>query len=265
MVLSGASTQKRFVVLAMPRTGSNMLVSLLDTHPEIDCFGELMRPTPDWMLRKGYRGALRNLEHVDPKYRDDAVRFANPWPFVEELVAKCATKPIVGFKLMLMQHPQFMDELIADAGYAKILLHRANPLAAYSSGEIAKVTGQGTARKGMEVKRAKVTFEEDDFRRYLELRDRRYEDVRRRLAASGPYLEVEYLELVAGDAVPRVVDFLSAKTSVELQPETIKRNSSNLLERFNNPDAVQTLLTALGTEHWAVEGNQPASPASVSR
>jgi hypothetical protein len=265
MVLSGASTQKRFVVLAMPRTGSNMLVSLLDTHPEIDCFGELMRATPGWMLRQGYRGALCNLEHVDPKYRDDAVRFANPRAFVDEVIAKRATKPIVGFKLMLTQHPQFMDELIADTDYAKVLLYRANPLAAYSSGQIAKVTGQGTARKGMEIKRAKVTFEEDDFRRFLELRDRHYQDVRQRLTDSGPYLEVEYLELVVGYAVPRVVDFLGAETSVELLPETIKRNPSNLLERFSNPDAVQTVLTALGAEHWAVESHESARPISASR
>jgi hypothetical protein len=264
-VLPGVARQKRFVLLAMPRSGSNMLVSLLDTHPEIDCFGELMRITPDWMRREGYRGALLSLEHVDPKYQDDAVRFANPGAFVDELVAKCATKPIVGFKLMLMQHPQFLDELIDDAGYAKILLYRANPLAAYSSGQIAKVTGQGTARKGMEIKRAKVTFEEEDFRRYLELRERRYEEVRQRLAASGPYLEVEYLELVAGDAVLRAVGFLGAETSVELQPDTIKRNSSNLLERFNNPDTVQTVLTALGAEDWAVETHQPAIPADASR
>jgi hypothetical protein len=230
-----------------------MLVSLLNRHPEIDCFGELMRATPDWMRRDGYRGTLRSLKHVDPKYRDDAVRFASPRLFVDELMARRATRPIVGFKLMLTQHPQFMDELIADYEYAKILLYRANPLAAYSSGKIASMTGQGTAREGMEIRRAKVTFLEDDFRRYLELRDRLYKDVRQRLTASGPYVEVEYLELANGTAAPRVIGFLRADISVKLQPRTIKRNSSNLLERFKNPDKVQATLAAMDAEHWALE------------
>ena len=243
-----------------------MLVSLLDAHPEIHCFGELMRRTPGWMLRDGYSGALRSLERVDPKYRDDAVRFEIPRAFVDEVMAKLATEPIVGFKLLLAQHPDFMDELIADPGYTKILLYRANALASFSSGRIAKATGQGSAHKNTEIKRAKVTFKEYDFRRYLKRRERHYEGVRQRLAASGQaYLEIEYLDLVAGSAVPQAVAFLGADPAVALQPRTIKRNPSNLLERFNNPDTVQTVLTAMGAEHWAVERPQSTTPTSVSR
>lgn len=250
----------RFVVLSMPRTGSNMLVSLLDGHPAISCFGELMRKTPQWMREQGYRGALRNLEYVDPRFREDAVRFAEPRAFVDAVIAaRAATAETVGCKLMLNQHPAYLAELVDDPCYAKILLHRANPLAVYSSGKIAKATGQGTARKGTVVKRAKVPFDKAEFQRFLSSHRRLYSDVRRRLAASGTaHLEVEYLDLIGGHAVPEIVAFLGADPAQALQPETIKRNPSDLLERFDNPDDVRAALKEMNAEEWTVEHRAPA-------
>ena len=39
-----------------------MLVGMLNRHPQIKCLGELMRPTPEYMLRTGYRDVLTVLE-----------------------------------------------------------------------------------------------------------------------------------------------------------------------------------------------------------
>jgi hypothetical protein len=245
---------QRFVLLSSQRSGSNMLRSLLNEHSEVTCFGELMRKTPLRMRARGYRGALQALEHVNKKYRSDSVRFAHPRDFVDDVMAKLATTPIVGFKLMLNQHPSFMSDLIADPAYAKIFLYRANHLASFSSEKIARATGQGAARTGADIKRAKVRFRKGEFRRFLKTREERFEDVRKQLAsASGGHFEIEYLELVEEDGVGRVLDFLGADSACEIKPRTVRRNPSNLLERFDNPDDVLEELTSMGAERWATE------------
>jgi LPS sulfotransferase NodH len=246
---------QRFVVLTSQRSGSNMLRSLLNEHPEVTCFGELMRRTPRRMRSQGYRGALRTLERVDEKYRTDSVRFGHPREFVDDVMAKLATTPIVGFKLMLNQHPGFMSELISDPTYAKILLYRANHLASFSSEKIARATGQGAARTGMDIKRAKVRFRKGEFRRFLKTREEKFEDVRKQLAgAGGGHFEIEYLELVEEeDGIARVLKFLGAESACEIKPRTVRRNPTNLLERFNNPEDVLKELASMGAERWATE------------
>ena len=231
-----------------------MLASLLSAHPEITCFGELMNKKRSNWTRSHDR--TQRGSQVDPKFRDYAVRFAEPKACVEEVMLKRANKPIVGFKLMLPQHPDFMAELIADSNFSKILIDRKNLLAAFSSNEIVKMTGQGSAKRGAEVKSAKIAFREDEFHRFVKRRQRYYADVREKLAASGQaYRETEYLDLVSYAAIPGILIFLGADPAVRLQPTTVKRNPNNILERFTNPAEVQTFLEAHGTEHWAVEGS----------
>lgn len=247
--------QQRFVILTAPRSGSNMLVSILDAHPQITCFGELMRKTAPDMARDGYRGALKALSRVDPRFRDDEVRFNEAAAFLDEAFTKLASSSIVGFKLMLAQHKDLMRQLIDDPTWTKIVLRRANTLAAYSSEKIAKITGQGSVREGTEVKRAKALFEPKPFGRFMKRRKQQYEGVYSRLEASSQtYLDLEYLELVSGDGVRRILDFLGADPNRAAPPRTIKRNPSNLLERFENPDDVACYLRNNGLSEWQSEG-----------
>ena len=73
---------EKFVIITNQRSGSNLLVSMLDDHPQIKCFGESMRITPQWMKEQGYRGVLEILGKVDKVYKDDRYRFAYPYEFV---------------------------------------------------------------------------------------------------------------------------------------------------------------------------------------
>ena len=89
--------KNKFVIVTSQRSGSNMLVSMIDSHPQIRCFGELMRVTPDWMKRDGYRGVLRMLEKVDPVYRDDTFRFAHSHDFVNAVFSLAPNRQLYGF------------------------------------------------------------------------------------------------------------------------------------------------------------------------
>lgn len=247
--------QRQFVILTAPRSGSNMLVSVLDSHPDITCFGELMRKTPPNMVNDGYRGALKTLEEIHPRFREDEVRLGAPREFIKEVFSKVATGHIVGFKLMLRQHPTLLEQLVDDPSWAKIVLRRDNALAAYSSEKIAKITGQGSVRVGAEVKSAKCPFDRKAFARFVQRRNRQYEHVQKRLkAANVNWLDVEYRELGAQDGLQRILEFLGADPRYAAAPKTVKRNPSDILERFEEPNEVAKYLEENGLIEWKIEG-----------
>lgn len=236
----------------MQRTGSNMLVSALNSHPEICCHGELFRRIR--RERSLLKGALKVLKKIDPAFSDDEQRFTRPAEYIDAVYALSGDSLTKGFKLMLLQHPEYCDTLIDDAAVRKIVLHRDNLLACYSSDRIAKVTGQGAAGRFAKVVTAKVPFKADQFERYIAKRRSAYDQVYRRLDAAGQtYLDVEYLDLVNGKGLSRVRDFLGVSPDHDLEVVTQKRNPSSLLDRFENPDVVDSYLRDHGLEHWRVE------------
>lgn len=230
-----------------------MLGTLLNSHPQIKCFGELMRKTPRWMLEQGYRGALRILDKLD-EYKDDQVRFSRPYDFIN---AVFATKPkilIKGFKLHTDQHPDFLELLLRDPEYTVIVLQRDNILAQYSSGKIAETTGQGNAPRGAEIKRARVEFNSVKFNRFVESVEENFKKVRALLAESGKkHFELKYAQLNDQDRLSELVLFLGADPTTELQAGTEKRNSSDILSRFVNPDDARRAIDEMGRPEWARE------------
>ena len=76
------SMREKFVIVTNRRSGSNLLVSMLNSHPQIKCFRELMRATPRGMKKQGYRGVFRILDKVDDVYKNDRYRFGHPFEFL---------------------------------------------------------------------------------------------------------------------------------------------------------------------------------------
>lgn len=241
---------RRFVLLASERTGSNMLVTALDSHPDMRCFGELLRRNAT-----AAKGALRILPSIDPVFMDEAYRRSHVDDYLDAVFALAAGAERVGFKLMLQQHVRLRNALIADPAVAKVLLYRENGLAAYSSDRIARVTGQGTVGLKGTIKTARVPFKPAQFEAFQAQRAQQYAVTRKRLAASGQdWLEVEYLEIARPEGIARVVAFLGADPQAELEVRTQKRNPSDILARFTNPRKVERYLAEHGLERWAHEG-----------
>lgn len=248
---------RKFVVITMQRSGSNMLDNILGEHPEVASFGELMRTTPAWMRKTGYRGALRNLLKVNLLFRLDWIRFAFPYAFVNRVFALPygKDKEVVGFKLHIGQHNRFMRRLIHDPEYALIVLQRENILAQHSSWLIAEETGQGNARKGDAIRRARIEFSPNLFKSYVERVEGNFSSTRELIEQSGkkPF-ELTYMELGSREKNADMFEFLGVDNSIVPEPQTQKRNSSHILSRFSNPDDVQETLQEMGRTEWAKEG-----------
>jgi len=232
-----------------------MLVSMLNGHRQIRCFRELMRATPRWMKKQGYRGALKVLDQVDEKYKKDRYRFAHPEEFVESVFATIKNRPAVcGFKLHINQHPAFLERLLKDARWKIILLRRENVLAQYSSHKISKITGQGNASERTRIIQAKAKFVDREFRKFLKKEEIGWAKVQRTLNACGkPYMAIEYTDLVNTEVADGLLDFLSIGENENLLPTTKKRNSSNILSRFSNEKTVKRSLENINKKRWMNE------------
>jgi LPS sulfotransferase NodH len=143
VTLSAAKPDQRvrFLIVAAERTGTNLLRSLLDTHPDIAAGGELFNPRlvkngiVDWPIELADR--LADLNEM---------RRMAPVEFVERLFNLTYERGYraVGFKL-LYGHGRHIaaviDHLVGDKGIRVIHLRRCNLLRRTLSIERARATG----------------------------------------------------------------------------------------------------------------------------
>ncbi len=240
-----------FVILASQRTGSNMLVSLLDAYPGVSCHGELFR-----QQRVNQKGALRVLKRLPPEFADGEYRAAEFADYLRRVRKLSPKNDYFGFKLMLNQAPQAREALIRDSGCRIVLLYRENLLAVYSSNLIAKATGQGNARVDQEVRTDKVEFVEKRFARFCEKHENTYRDVRRDLErhARERCLDISYLDICQAEGIGKIEQFLGvSKPPDPIAPATAKRNPSRIVDRFSNPELVLDYLERAGRSAWSHE------------
>ncbi|MEM6334422.1 MAG: sulfotransferase [Planctomycetota bacterium] len=256
---------RHFLILTEQRSGSTMLVHMLREHPRVRCFGELMRRTPKWMRERGYKGQLRVLDDLDPKWRDDRYRFANGETFRDLVYATEPGYDWYGFKLHLGQGDGYVERAIGRPEEKLILLRRENLLAQFSSELIAQATGQGNANASTgEVKKARVDFVARDFDKHIKQSDARWSRLTEGIRSAGrDSVYLSYLDAVSGDGVGRALAYLGLEAASGLESNTVKRNTSRIVERFTNVDDVVSHLYRIGRPEWAEEGQDAAVGAEA--
>ena len=132
---------KRFAIIGLARSGSSYLVSMLDSHPEIHCCGEIFNRDGvnlRWPKTLGGRQAGRAIES-----ELEELRARDPQAFLERVFAIDFGKPVLGFKIFRNHNPPMLERIIADRDIAKIVLRRANGLARYASAVARRLAGEG--------------------------------------------------------------------------------------------------------------------------
>lgn len=235
-----------FVILCLGRVGSELLVSLLDSHPDVCCYGEVFTPPyepDDWFdprLPDGVR-AFVDSEQDDPRL------------YMAELASACGATA-VGFKLPLSSikaHPDAVT-LLDDADLRVIRLTRENLLAQHVSGVLAFKTGLWKQGGGKDsyggavhrvdpagCKRGLVS---------LEAREREMD----RLAEGHPTMRLTYEELVAGLRIDE------AQRHVGVEPRSLtsphrKLRTRPLQETIENWDELSAELRGTRFERFLAE------------
>jgi LPS sulfotransferase NodH len=193
-----------FVIVADLRTGSTLLHSSLDRHPQVRCYGEVLHT--DDLPDNGFPGVDRRV-----LTGREVVRRA----FAAEVVLAA------GFRAMI-DHPfpstpqwsDAWDALRETIGLRVIVLNRRDRLAQYASMLVAQRTGAWHPSPGEPILRPEnrptVTIDPEAFRRWSEERNRLYV-LRREQLRDKPSLDLDYESLASDWAgtIRAVQEFLS--------------------------------------------------------
>ena len=236
-----------------------MLVSALDSHPEILCFGELLqrrgKPLAERkFLVKKLRRFMRDQD-TPVETLEQAVRFS-PERFLAEHAAKHPKLRAVGFKFFLAQDPELINRAMREPNFRFIYLTRPNRLATYSSQKIADATGVHNVTKANSARISlaespKVRFDEAEFRSYCEEQEELDRVFQALIDQSADrFHRVRYDQLAETDCYARILEFLGVDGRRPVVPGTRKIHTDNLFERFENPEVVERILRAWNRPEW---------------
>ena len=218
-----------FAIVAAPRTGSNMLCTMLNSHPEILCHHEIFNPA----------GIHYALDHRNGDFNLGTAeeRDRHPEDFVRRVFGHRCGRNAVGFKLNRGQHPRAFHYVMEDPKIRKIVLRRRNRLKAFVSDLIAQQTGQWESYEFSDFSRPNPPVEIDleRLRDYLMETESYYSEVTGLLRSTGQdYLETAYEDLPSPGEQRRILSFLGVSDSAPLAAATRKRTPTDLRSVVSN-------------------------------
>jgi hypothetical protein len=212
-----------FVILCLGRTGSTHLASLLGSHPDIHCFGELFTDRKTTLDEAFLKSAI-----------DD------PIEYVAELTAPL-THRAIGFKLPLNSiraHPGAL-RLLESRELGIIRLRRLNLLALFASRRLLAATRVSRSTRG-DYGDTTVTLDPKQclavFRRTME--HERYLDA---LAEGKPIFDLTYEDLAAGRDLEDLQRFLGVEPTT-LESRFRRVRSRPLSETIENWSEIESAL-----------------------
>lgn len=241
----GGEEAGRFVVLAAPRTGSNWLCSMLDSHPAILCHHEIFNPE-----RIIYAVSLR-VGELD--LGSVAARDRCPGAVIERLWQASFGHRWVGFKLNRGQHPEAFRQVLDDRSVRKIVIKRRNRIKLFVSEQLALRTGEWESypwsQRQAEKPKLRVSVE-DDLRPHMAKNEDYYRRLEAALEARGErWLEVTYEDLPKAEERARLLAFLDLEEPQGgLSGMTRKQGKRDLRAMIANFDELATELAGSDLE-----------------
>lgn len=232
------SAVTRFVVLAVPRTGSNYLVSLLHSHPDILCHTELFNKDKIWQQIGLGR---ENIDFGTKEARD-----RDPKAFMERIWSQPNGRSAVGFKFLGGQGRNVEKVILRDRSIRKIVLDRQNEVKTYVSLLTAKQSQDwGFVGTGEPPKRQPVTVNVEGLKQAADFNAAYYKRVRRALRwRRQSFMDISYEQLFDEATIRRLLSFLdiSGDSIDQLESQFKKQSRGGLRERIANYDELETSL-----------------------
>jgi LPS sulfotransferase NodH len=228
----------RFVILNAPRTGSNYLCTLLNSHPDILCHHELFNPHVIGVARHLQQTEI--LGTVEERERDPEGFLARAWSI-------SAGRRLIGFKLCWRQHPAALHAVLNDRLVRKIVLKRRNKVRSFVSLVLARQTGEwvvyhDSPRPGP---RPKVVIDVNAMLSTIAYNRQYYEEIEASLAETRQErFELYYEELFLGDTLRLMLSFLgvSDANAAEMAGESWQLISTSLSDVVSNFDELVAAL-----------------------
>jgi LPS sulfotransferase NodH len=240
----GAGAPVRFVVLAAPRTGSNMLCSMLNGHPRVLCHHEMFNP-------EGIHYALDcRAGEIDLGPVSD--RDIDPMGFLGRIWRHDRGASALGFKLNRGQNDAVFRAVLADRAIRKIILVRRNRIQTFISERIALRTGEWESYEFSDHRpfRCRLHVEAAELRAHVAANDRYYGAMRDLLGTTGQvWLEIAYEDLAGRTSQRRLLHYLGVRSGMAaLRPATRKVSADDLRDVVTNHAELAAELAGSGLE-----------------
>lgn|GEM_PF-914351 len=232
---------KKFVIFGHPRSGSNYLCSLLDSHPHIICHYEVFHD------QKIIHSFKKNLPFTMEE-RDSA-----PIEFINKIFEGDSERQAVGFKIFRHQSPETQKKLLNDRSIKKILLSRKNIIQTYVSLLIARKTIRYVeAKNSPEQARIKVTVDADELLKFNEFYNAYLSNLKLKLEETNQeYMQIYYEDLFEPSTIDSVFRFLNVeKGEYTLEAWTRKQNPAALKDKVSNIEALKQELRGTHLEKF---------------
>lgn len=235
-----------FVILGSPRSGSNLLVELLNSHSSICCHAELYS-------EKGAYSVEKHCFCANDSKRLLWLRDRFPRVFLKWIWLKPRKGQTVGFKIFSYQASRVLRLVLDRVATKKIILYRKNFLRSELSHQIACMTDEWQ-RKESATKKRTVNFDLASFhRRFAEVRKHEREWEEHMIATGQDFIKISY-ESISGESraeeLNRVFDFLELpRIDVRsIQTKLKKQNPYGLKELVTNFEEVEASLSGTDCE-----------------
>lgn len=233
------------MILAAPRTGSNLLCTLLNSHPEVLCHHELFNPNGIFYALE-YRDGSLDLGDMDARDRE-------PFAFLQRVWEHPQGASCVGFKMTRGQDAAVMQGLIEDSGVLKILLYRRNRLKTFISEQLARQTDRWEvyARDELATDTPRLHVDVEAFKAHCDLNERYYQDIENVLRSGGQlWIETAYEDILNAPEHVRLLEFLGVEaTDARLTQSSIKQSDKDLRTHIENFQELERAFE--GSEHLA--------------
>ena len=229
-----------FMITCPARTGSTLLTSYLQSHPEILCHGEIY-------AREHVRdilGIYNKLQRENPEYGEALRNYRDnhPLAFLYKIALDRQARKVVGFKLkhdelVRPYMKQTRDLIQKDTDIKIIHLRRENLLERYLSWYIVNhVTGITMRVKGQSLPKIdQVKLDPNQCQENFEQTEKRY-DFFKQIFIDHPVLEVTYEELISEQKqqkLSEIQEFLGVK-HIDLSSKLIKVTQKDVSETIEN-------------------------------
>ena len=237
-----------FIIVGQERSGTTLMQTLLSSHPDVHCRGELLDP---WQI-----------DDDGQKTKDKDAIFARETDidgFLREKLSgrdlRRSIPKLLGFKLLTHHNPDAVLRVIPQNPEWRILhVRRQNKLAQFSSRQQVHKSGRWTSQdEGHEAPLIEVAPKWAAAQcNSLRLEDELLHIYLKKIP--NPVHTVHYTELHQLEIHRSILTFLGVNPDVRLQSSLKKQGQAQILSRFGNSDEIAEHFIGLGLESWLYDG-----------
>ena len=233
---------RRFIIIGLPRSGTTYLMTLLNSHQDVSCAGELFNP-------------YSIVAHEGPDYdpakvfqRDHAPRYFLDQFFKEQEAGSAAR---IGFKLMLGHNLRVLTYLQEMPDVPLIYVWRNNRLAQVASFlKAVQTKNWAQTRRSADMSKRIVATPQTISHYWHEYATMDFLFEQWVKTLPNPQFKVEYRDLFKPGFNAQVCDFLGIGLDRKMKSPLVKQGANRVLDRFENPGPIDAYIKRVGRESW---------------